>query len=104
MGPSPLRHRLLARHTQSVEIDRNGLEILDREACLRLLATRSLGRIGCTSGALPIVLPVNFRLVGDVIVVRTGFGTKLHAAADNAVVAFEVDEIDPVSHLGGACS
>jgi uncharacterized protein len=87
---------LPAGHTQSVEIDRNGLEIVDREACFQLLTTRSLGRIGCTSGALPM----NFRLVGDVIVVRTGVGTKLHGAADNAVVAFEVDEIDPVAHLG----
>jgi uncharacterized protein len=27
-------------------------------------------------------------------------GTKFDAAANNAVVAFEVDEIDPVAHIG----
>jgi nitroimidazol reductase NimA-like FMN-containing flavoprotein (pyridoxamine 5'-phosphate oxidase superfamily) len=27
-------------------------------------------------------------------------GTKLDSAANNAVVAFEVDEIDPVAHTG----
>jgi len=83
-----------------VEIDRNGLEVLTRDDCLRLLASVSLGRIGITSGALPTVLPVNFRLVGDQIVFRTGAGSKLDAATQNAVVAFEVDDIDPVWHTG----
>jgi nitroimidazol reductase NimA-like FMN-containing flavoprotein (pyridoxamine 5'-phosphate oxidase superfamily) len=83
-----------------VQIDRNGLEILARDECLRLLRTRVLGRVGCTSGALPIVLPVNFRLVDDAIVFRTGAGTKLAAATDNAVVAFEVDDLDPFAHTG----
>jgi uncharacterized protein len=83
-----------------VEIDRNGLEILDRAECLRLLTTAMLGRVGVTSGALPHVLPVNFRLVGDQIVFRTGVGTKLDAAARNEVVAFEVDDIDPMEHTG----
>jgi len=83
-----------------VEIDRNGLEVLRREDCLRLLASATLGRIAITAGALPTVLPVNFRLVGDQIVFRTGAGTKLDAATQNAVVAFEVDDIDPVWHTG----
>jgi nitroimidazol reductase NimA-like FMN-containing flavoprotein (pyridoxamine 5'-phosphate oxidase superfamily) len=47
-----------------------------------------------------MVLPVNFRLVGDSVVFRTGIGTKLAAAAENAVVAFEVDEMDPIWHTG----
>jgi nitroimidazol reductase NimA-like FMN-containing flavoprotein (pyridoxamine 5'-phosphate oxidase superfamily) len=83
-----------------MEIDRNGLEVLGRDECLRLLASASLGRLGITTGALPTVLPVNFRLVGDQIVFRTGGGTKLDAATDNAVVAFEVDDMDPVWHTG----
>jgi nitroimidazol reductase NimA-like FMN-containing flavoprotein (pyridoxamine 5'-phosphate oxidase superfamily) len=83
-----------------VEVDRNGLEVLERGDCLRLLASQSLGRIGVTSGALPCVLPVNFRLVGDQIVFRTGIGTKLESATRNAVVAFEVDHMDPMSHEG----
>ena len=82
------------------EIDRNGLVVLDREECLRLLAGVTLGRIGVTSGALPCVLPVNFCLVDDQVVFRTGLGTKLDAATRNAVVAFEVDDMDPLSHEG----
>jgi nitroimidazol reductase NimA-like FMN-containing flavoprotein (pyridoxamine 5'-phosphate oxidase superfamily) len=76
------------------------LEVLDREACLQLLATASLGRIGVSAGALPTILPVNFLFDGDRILVRTSPGTKLDAAACGAVVAFEVDDFDPMYHSG----
>jgi nitroimidazol reductase NimA-like FMN-containing flavoprotein (pyridoxamine 5'-phosphate oxidase superfamily) len=49
---------------------------------------------------LPAVLPVNYRVIGDNIVFRTGTGTKLDAATQNAVVAFEVDHIDRTWHGG----
>jgi nitroimidazol reductase NimA-like FMN-containing flavoprotein (pyridoxamine 5'-phosphate oxidase superfamily) len=82
------------------KIDRNGLEVLDRAQCLALLRTATIGRIGTTIGALPTVLPVNFRVVDDQVVFRTTAGTKLDAAATNAVVAFEADAIDAMSHGG----
>jgi nitroimidazol reductase NimA-like FMN-containing flavoprotein (pyridoxamine 5'-phosphate oxidase superfamily) len=85
---------------QSMEVDRSGLEVLGRDECLRLLASATLGRIGFTSGALPAVLPVNFHLDGERILVRTGRGSQLDAALQNAVVAFEVDEFDPIHHSG----
>jgi hypothetical protein len=83
-----------------MDLDRNGLEVLDRDESLRLLATAVLGRIAISSGALPTVLPVNFRFDGRRILFRTGVGTKLDAATDNAVVAFEVDEVDPATASG----
>lgn len=83
-----------------MEIDRNGLEVLTRDECLRLLGRATLGRLAVTSGALPMVLPVNFRLVGERIVFRTGAGTKLDAATNGNVVAFEVDDMDPLWHTG----
>lgn len=83
-----------------MEIDRNGLEVLGRAECLRLIASATLGRLAITSHALPLVLPVNFRLVGDRIVFRTGVGTKLDAATSGNVVAFEVDDMDPLWHSG----
>ena len=85
---------------ESVQIDKNGLEVLDRAECLTLLATATLGRVGLSAGALPTVLPVNFLLDADEIVIRSGAGTKLDAALRNAVVAFEVDDFDPVYHSG----
>lgn len=87
------------RH-EPVEHDRNGLEVLGRVECLRLLNQVTLGRVAITVGALPAVLPINFRLVDDRIVFRTSGGTKLDAATRNAVVAFEVDDMEPMSHTG----
>lgn len=80
--------------------DRNGLEVLSRDACLTLLGRATLGRVGLSIGALPTVLPVNFRLVDGHVVFRTGVGSKLDAATRGAVIAFEVDEVDPVAHTG----
>jgi nitroimidazol reductase NimA-like FMN-containing flavoprotein (pyridoxamine 5'-phosphate oxidase superfamily) len=83
-----------------MERDRNGLEILDRDECLRLLAGSAVGRVAVSVGALPVILPVNFLCDGHRILIRTGDGTKLAAAARDAVVAFEVDNVDPFSHAG----
>lgn len=82
------------------QVDRNGLLVLDRAECLRLLGQMTFGRIAVTIGALPVILPVNFRLVDDRIVFRTNPGSKLDAATAGSVVSFEVDSIDPVSHTG----
>jgi nitroimidazol reductase NimA-like FMN-containing flavoprotein (pyridoxamine 5'-phosphate oxidase superfamily) len=88
------------RRPDRPEIDRNDLEVLPREECLALLASATIGRIGLSADALPLVLPVNHCLDGDRIVFRTGEGTKLASATRNAVVCFEVDGIDPVFHDG----
>ena len=76
-----------------METDRSGLEILDRDECLQLLATATLGRVGVTIGALPVIVPMDFRLVGDRVVFRVGVGTKLDGAIHNVVVAFQADEV-----------
>lgn len=47
-----------------------------------------------------MVLPVNFLLDADRILVRTGRGTKMDAALRGAVVAFEVDDFDSMDHSG----
>lgn len=83
-----------------MEVDRNGLEVLEREDCLQLLEQHRLGRLGLSSGALPTILPVNYWCDGWSIYIRTSPGSKLEAATRNAVVAFEVDDFDPVDHAG----
>ncbi len=83
-----------------VEVDRNGLQVLERDECMRLLASATLGRIGVSSGALPVVLPVNFCVDSDHILIRTSTGTKLDAALRDSVVAFEVDDFDAMYHSG----
>lgn len=83
-----------------MEVDANGLEVLDAEECIRLLGTRTLGRIGVSIDALPAVLPVNYVMDGDHVVIRTSRGTKLSAATRHNIVAFEVDDIDPATGIG----
>jgi len=83
-----------------MEIDRDGLEVLDRAECLRLLNDAGMGRLAGTSGALPFVLPVGFALDGDSIVIETGRGTTLDFATSGSVVAFEVDNLHERGHRG----
>jgi hypothetical protein len=75
-------------------LDRNGLKVLAREECLALLGTVRLGRVGLCLRALPVVLPVAFGLLGEDVVFRSGTGTKLTAAVERTVVAFEADQVD----------
>lgn len=75
-------------------------EVLSEEECLRLLRTREVGRLGIIAGGgQPVVLPVNYSVVDDVVVLRTAPGTKL-SASPLAKVAFEVDDIDKGTHSG----
>ena len=83
-----------------LEIDRNGLEVLDRKECLRLLSNTHIGRLALSIDALPVILPVNYVVHQEKVVFRTAPGTKLSAAARNAIVAFEVDDITPLRHEG----
>ena len=78
----------------------NGLEVLDPTECRRLLVSVPIGRIVFTDQAMPAVQPVNFLVHNGAIIVRTGEGSKLAAASRDAVVAFEVDQIDPEYHTG----
>lgn len=73
---------------------------LDEQECLRLLGTAVIGRISLSSGALPVVVPVNYVLMGEVILLRPPPSAKLSMALDDAVVAFEVDDYDVVEHRG----
>ncbi|HEY5012120.1 MAG TPA: pyridoxamine 5'-phosphate oxidase family protein [Acidimicrobiia bacterium] len=78
----------------------DSLAALSDAECRKLLGTRVLGRVGMTSGGLPCILPVCYAYDDGAIVFRTGFGTKLRAAASGDVLAFEVDDYDPQTGQG----
>ena len=69
-------------------------DALSDAACRALLGGQVFGRVGVTSGGLPCILPVRYVYDDDAIVFRTGAGTKLRAAADGDVLAFQVDRYD----------
>jgi nitroimidazol reductase NimA-like FMN-containing flavoprotein (pyridoxamine 5'-phosphate oxidase superfamily) len=81
--------------------DRHGVEILGREECLRLLATAATGRLGLSAGALPVVYPVYFRLLGSDPVFRTPGATGLASSVDGQVVCLEVDQLKDDPDVGG---
>ena len=76
------------------------VEILDDDECLQLLSRQPIGRIALTSGALPVVLPVNFVAMDHTIVFASEPGLKLHAARARQVACFEVDGHDVHDHSG----
>jgi uncharacterized protein len=85
---------------QQEEFSDEGLAILSDQECLRLLESTHIGRVGICLGAVPAVLPVNYRVVGGDVMFLTGPGIKLDAAMRGQSVAFEVDEIDVVQERG----
>jgi uncharacterized protein len=78
---------------------RTGLDIIERDECFELLASRDVGRLAVVVGSQPIVLPVNYYVADDQIVFRTDAGTKLEAAT-RSPVALEIDEVDLATHTG----
>lgn len=53
-----------------------------------------------TAAAMPAVQPVSYVLHGDEVVFRVVHGGPLSTATRHAVVGFQVDDIDPVTHTG----
>ena len=78
---------------------RTGIERIDRDECLRLLAADEIGRLAIVVGGSPTVFPVNYALDGDTIVFRTDEGTKLRAGP-RAPACFEIDSFDREHRTG----
>ena len=73
---------------------------LTRTECEQLLRSSAVGRVAFTDGALPQIMPVNYALDGTSVVFRTTANGRLAQCCRDAVVAFEVDDIDPETHSG----
>jgi uncharacterized protein len=75
-------------------IDLNtGIEVIEPDECLALLAGEEVGRLGVVIGGCPEIFPVNYVADPDGVVFGTDAGSKLAAACQGPVV-FEVDELD----------
>jgi nitroimidazol reductase NimA-like FMN-containing flavoprotein (pyridoxamine 5'-phosphate oxidase superfamily) len=80
--------------------DHAGLETLPFDVCLRLLASVPLGRVGFCADGEVVILPVNHAVDGQDVVFRTASGSKLTAAGEQDLVAFEADRYDLQSRTG----
>ena len=81
-------------------IDHAGLEILPFDECLRLLASVPVGRVGFFAAGEIVVLPVNHVVDGQDVVFRTAYGSKLSAAGEQDLAAFEADHYNEQTRSG----
>ena len=68
--------------------------------CLALLRGGVFGRMAVTAPDGPHVVPVNYAVIDDAVVVRTEPGSILGTHAPGTVAAFEVDHVDYETHHG----
>ena len=99
-GTIGLYGRRITTSTLAHMVVDQGLELLSEEAARQLLGEREVGRVGITIGTLPAVFPVNYRMIDGAIVFWTAPGTKMSAAMEGAVVAFEVDDYQLADRSG----
>ncbi len=77
----------------------SGIELIDRDECVALLAADEIGRLAVIDGGRPLIFPVNYALDGEEIVVRTAPGTKLEQGP-RAPACFEIDGFDRSARTG----
>jgi uncharacterized protein len=73
---------------------------LAADECWELAATRPVGRLAWTSPSGPTVIPVNFTVVSEGVLVRTAGYSQVARECDDSAVAFEVDDIDVDARTG----
>ncbi|MFG3436448.1 helix-turn-helix domain-containing protein [Nonomuraea sp. NPDC047897] len=79
---------------------------LDEDECVRLISPGGVGRIAYNGRYGPTVLPVNYRMAGGAIVLRTTAGGSMEADLRTGLegveymVAFEVDRLDEGTRTG----
>lgn len=76
------------------------LTAIERPECLALMATQPVGRLAFTRHALPDVIPVNFVLRGSTVLLRLRSNSLVARLIRDAVVAFQVDQIDVAGRSG----
>lgn len=79
------------------------VEELDDAACRELLGSAPMGRVGFTDRALPRILAVHSTVRDDEVVMARRSGATLDVRPQE-IVAFEVDEYDPVTREGWCVS
>ncbi len=71
---------------------------LDAVRIRNILTSQVLGRLACTDGVQPYIVPVTYAYDGDYIYGQTNEGTKLDILRKNPLVCFEVDILSQMNH------
>lgn len=81
-------------------MQRRGPFELEPELCRSLLASVDTGRVGMSTPLGPHVAPVGYTVVDDAIILWTPPYSVVARCAPGALIAFEVDHVDPVTRDG----
>ena len=102
--PEQVRYRDGTMHvTLELQEDPMGdrtMRFLERDECFARLGQARLGRAAVTLNGVPHVVPVNYAVLDDSIVFRSGSGTKFHAALLSEPMSFEFDHFDEDAATG----
>jgi uncharacterized protein len=78
------------------------MEDLAEDECFDLLKRHHFGRVAIAEGVdlPPMIMPLNYLVDADTVVVRTDPDSRLGSALRNAMVAFEIDGVDQLQRTG----
>jgi nitroimidazol reductase NimA-like FMN-containing flavoprotein (pyridoxamine 5'-phosphate oxidase superfamily) len=77
----------------------NSRELTQAE-CETLLRTEVVGRLALSTPGGPHVIPINYSVVDDAIIVRTSPYSLLGTYGRDSRLAFEIDQLDHEHHRG----
>jgi len=66
---------------------------LNESQMISILSSQALGRLACTDGKHPYIVPLTYTYDGEYIYGQTSEGTKLEILRKNPNVCFEVDRL-----------
>jgi uncharacterized protein len=75
-------------------------DVLRPSECWTLLVSQSVGRVGFVVDGWPLVLPVNYVVDAEDVLIRTGAGAKLASMQTGAQVTLEVDSTESLYRSG----
>ncbi len=73
---------------------------LNQEECQRLLRAGVAGRVAIATPTGPHIVPINYSVVDDAVVVRTSPYSLLGTYGRDTTLAFEIDQFDHENHRG----
>ena len=76
------------------------LEVLSRAECVRHLRAEAVGRAAVCTPSGPHIVPINYTLTDDEILMVTASTSILGKHAPSHAVGLEIDGISPLLHAG----
>ena len=78
------------------------IEDLAEDECFDLLKRHHFGRVAIAEGVdqPPMIMPLNYLVDADTVVVRTDPDSRLGGALRDAMVTFEIDGVDQLQRTG----